>query len=69
MTGAASSGYRFIDTVPGELLDGQPIGPGEYVTLSKEDLKDPHIAAMLEDGKLIPGEEQAESKSETGGKK
>lgn len=50
--------YRWVDTVPGELLDGRPIGPGEYADLSRDDLKDARIKELVEAGKLIPVEEQ-----------
>jgi len=55
--------YRFVDTVPGELLGGRPIAPGEYVQLSEEDLEEQHIVDLVDQGKLIPGPEAVQPKA------
>jgi pyruvate/2-oxoglutarate dehydrogenase complex dihydrolipoamide acyltransferase (E2) component len=52
--------YRYVDTVPGELLDGQPIAPGEYAHLTDEDVAEGHLKEMLETGRLISVQERVQ---------
>jgi len=66
---SAAKEYRYVGTVPGELLDGQPIGPGEYVHLSDDDFADSHLASMLEDGKLVAILDQIEPAATDAAKK
>jgi hypothetical protein len=62
----ANKSYRYIGSHADQLAGGQPVAPGDYVELSEEDLKDPHNAMLLEDGKLIEGEQPKQPKG--GGK-
>lgn len=55
--------YRYVGTVPGELLGGQPIAPGEYAHLLEEDLEHAHIKGLVEVGMLIPTEAQLQPKA------
>lgn len=51
-----------LTSVPVELASGQPVGPGEIVTLSAEDLKDPHNQALVDQELLLPIEKKGGGK-------
>jgi hypothetical protein len=50
--------YHFVDSHADVLSSGQPVAPGDVVDLSDNDLKQPHNASLLEDGKLVLSEDQ-----------
>lgn len=52
--------YRFVGSHADVLPNGRPIGPGEYVDLTDEEVRDPYYEMLLADGNLIGTEEQAE---------
>lgn len=45
--------YAPHDSTERLLADGRPFEPGEYVTLSKEEMKDPHNKRLVDEGKLL----------------
>jgi len=56
--------FTFIGTHVTDLASGRTVEPGEQVTLSNDDQNEPHNAALIEDGQLVPVEAQ-----KSGGKK
>jgi hypothetical protein len=49
-----------------DLADGRTAGPGDVVSLSDEDLKDPHNQALVDEGHLLKVEEAKSKKTEEG---
>ena len=58
-----STEYRVsLDWHTIDLADGRTAGPGDVVSLSDEDLKDPHNKALVDEGHLLKAEESKETK-------
>lgn len=45
--------YKLVLTHPQDLASGRVLAPGETAELSASDERDPHNAALIEDGALI----------------
>lgn len=62
-----STDYRVsLDWHMIDLADGRTAGPGDAVSLSDEDLKDPHNKALVDEGHLLLVEEtKSTSKTKT----
>jgi len=59
-----STEYRVsLDWHTIDLADGRTAGPGDVVSLSDEDLKDPHNKALVDEGHLLKAEETKDTKS------
>jgi hypothetical protein len=59
---AAAKKFRFVGYHAEEIVSGQFSGPGEEVSLSAEDQKDPNVQRLIEEGQLIelhPRKEEA----------
>jgi hypothetical protein len=52
--------YRYIGTRADQLANGRPVGPGDFVELTDEDLREPHNEMLAADGKLIGVEDDTE---------
>jgi pyruvate/2-oxoglutarate dehydrogenase complex dihydrolipoamide acyltransferase (E2) component len=63
MGGKTKSRYRYVGTYADTLGNGQPVEPGEFVTLSEEDLEQPDNARFIEEEKLISVDEAADPKA------
>jgi hypothetical protein len=57
----AKSDFKFIGTHAEDLADGRLLVPGETVSLTSEDLKDPHNARYVDEGLLISAGKPASS--------
>ena len=58
--------YRYVGDHAAEFYSGDAcimVGPGEYIELSDEDLKDPTNKEAADNGFLIPAEEKTGGKS------
>jgi hypothetical protein len=64
----SSTKYRYVGD-HAEILDsGAPVGPGEYVELSGDQLEEPVTKALIDGGKLIDAsdvKDEAQTKSAT----
>lgn len=49
-----------------DLADGRTAGPGEFVKLTAEDLKEPHNKALIDEGHLLKVEEAKKTKTGEG---
>lgn len=49
--------YRYVGLHADTLESGQPVGLGDFVELSDDDVRQPQNEMLLADGKLIPAEE------------
>lgn len=49
--------YKHVGTHAEILASGRPVGVGELVTLTADELRDPDNARLIEEGILIPTEE------------
>jgi len=66
--------YTMLGDHVRDLASGQMLGPGESVDLDNDALADPHNKVLIDEGILVPGEEESaaddsESKSKTTSKK
>jgi len=56
--------FRCVSSHIEDLADGSTVAPGEYVTLSDEDLKDPHNERLVADGILVGTGEKSTNEAE-----
>lgn len=59
--------YKSVSTHVEDLSDGRSVAPGDSITLTAEELKDPHNARLIDEGVFIVVEETKEDKTEKGG--
>lgn len=52
--------YRMVGNHVEDLLDGQTAGPGDFVDLTEDQLREPLIERLIADDKLIPVDDPAE---------
>jgi hypothetical protein len=57
--------YRFVGQHADSLDSGRPIGPGEFVDLTDEEIEQPHAAGLIQVGLLVEASGETE---DTGGK-
>lgn len=50
--------YTLISDHAEDLADGRVLGPGEEADLDEEAIKDPHNKRLIEEGKLISGDDE-----------
>jgi hypothetical protein len=52
--------YRYVGSHADVLADGRPIGPGEFIDLTDDQLRDPFYEDRLANGVIIGTEDEAE---------
>ena len=52
--------FRYVGSRADQLANGRPIGPGDFVELTDEEIRDPHNETLVAEGKLIGVEDDAE---------
>jgi hypothetical protein len=52
--------YRLISEHPEDLTDGRVVGPGEFVDLDEDQLRETRTEELIAQGKLIPTEDEAQ---------
>ena len=45
--------YTNVHPAAVDLANGQPVGTGETVKLTEKQVKDPHVALHIEEGRLV----------------
>lgn len=60
------SDFLFVGTHVEDLASGRTLAPGEEVTLSGDELNDPHNKRLVDDGVLIPKSVAAEPEPDKG---
>src|SRR3954470_13929029 len=55
-----ASSYRFIGNHAEILYDGRPIGVGDFVDLTEEELREPQVEMLAHDGVLIGTDDDSE---------
>lgn len=58
--------YRVVGNVPVDLADGSVVEPLAKVSLSEEDVKHPHNAVLISEGRLIEIEAKKPAASKEG---
>jgi hypothetical protein len=61
------SQYLYVGTHSGVLASGQPVAPTELIDAKRIDTDDPHDAALIEDGVLVPHTPKAKTKKPQSG--
>lgn len=62
MMATTKHAYKSVSTHVEDLSDGRSVAPGDSVTLTAEELKDPHNARLVDEGVFIVVEENDKAK-------
>jgi hypothetical protein len=62
-TKTKKTSFRYVGTHVGDLHDGSPLEPGEFVQLDDDAITDPHNARLISEGLLleVPAEKKETS--------
>lgn len=65
--GAKKTQYKVpLDWHIVDLADGRTAGPGDFVELTEEQVKDPHNVSLIEEGRLLKLEEKTTQQKKEG---